>query len=567
MKKITTTSITLSLMASATLFAAVPQAPINTGDIIRQVEQPKLPQTPKALPSVRTGENKTPMEAKDTVKTLVKSIKFSGNTVFSSETLSALVKPYEGKELGINGLKKVASVITKFYRDHGYFVARAYIPAQSIENGIVEIAIIEGIYGKFDMKNSSLVKTSEVQGFMDHLKEGQVVSTMGLERQMLLINDLSGAQITNAEVYPGTAVGTSDFRITVSPTPKYSAYAIADNYGSRYTGENRLSVGGYVNSVSGIGDTLSLTGLISNTANLKNIRLGYDRPLGYSGLKGGVSASTTQYTLSEINNYDGFGQINIYNAYVAYPIIKSRAHTQNIQLDYDHKDMKDSGGIPGAVDESKKSIDELTFKGTDQRNTSFLNLPGTINASLSYTIGHLGLENANAKATDATGLHAEGYYNKLTLNALDSQYLVKNTTLQTTFKAQKSFGKNLDSSEDISVGGSNGVRAYEDSELSGDQGYVLSLDLIYNLPTVGQITHNASVFVDNAKVWKNTNTFNTETNDRVLNAIGIGYAMNYKNFDLKATFAHGFGGAATPTAEAEFSTSKNKFLIQGMMRF
>lgn len=44
--------------------------------------------------------------------------------------------------------------------------------------------------------------------------------------------------------------------------------------------------------------------------------------------------------------------------------------------------------------------------------------------------------------------------------------------------------------EDLSVAGSNGVRAYEDSELSGDQGYVLSLDLIYTLPNVDQISHS-----------------------------------------------------------------------------
>jgi hemolysin activation/secretion protein len=555
--------LTLSLLTSAALMAATP----TTGDILRQVEPVKLPVDIKALPNVGVGEYKAPLSAKDDVKTFVKSFKFSGNSAFSAETLSELVKPYEGKELGINALKEVASVITKFYRDNGYFVARAYIPAQSMENGIVEIAIIEGTYGAFDMKNSSLVDTAEVQGYMNYLKGGELVSTMSLERQMLLINDLSGAQVTNAEVYPGAAVGTSDFRITVSPTPKYSAYAIADNYGSRYTGENRLSVGANINSLSGIGDTLSLTGLFSNTRDLKNIRLGYDRPLGYNGLKGGLSAGTTKYTLSKIINYEGYGQTNSYNAYVAYPLLKTRAHTQNIQLDYDHKDMKDFSGIPGVVEESQKRTDALTFKGTDKRNTSFLNLPGSLNASLGYTLGYLGLENANAKATDAAGLNAEGYYNKLTLNAIHSQYLVENTTLQTTFKAQKSFGHNLDSSEDLSVGGSNGVRAYEDSELSGDQGYTLSLDLIYNLPTVDQITHNASVFIDNAKIWKNTNTFNAERNDRVINAVGIGYSINYRNFDLKATFAHGFGPDATPMTESEFSTSKNKFLIQGIVRF
>ena len=556
-------TITLSFLCSAILSAA----PISTGDILRQVEQPQMPVPEKALPSVGTGEYKTPLSAKDDVKTFIKSFKFSGNTAFSSDVLSTLVKPYENKELGINGLKEVASIITKYYRDNGYFVARAYIPAQGMETGIVEIAIIEGADGAFDIKNRSLVETSEVQGFMDHLKGGERVSTFSLERQMLLINDLSGSQVTNAEVYPGKEVGTSDFRITVSPTQKYAGYAIADNYGSRYTGENRLSLGGYVNSISGIGDTLSITGLISNTADLKNIRLGYDRPLGYTGLKGGVSFSTTDYTLDEINNYEAYGRTNNFSGYISYPTIKTRNHTQTLEASYDHKNMKDSSGVPGSVEESEKSLDALTFKGSDRSNTSLLNLPGSLYGSLSMTLGHLGLKNDVAHANDELGLDAGGNYAKANLNMIHNQYLIDNTNLQTTIKGQKSFGKNLDSAEDISVGGTNGVRAYEDSELSGDQGYALSLDLIYTLPKIDQISHNTSLFLDHAKVWRNDTTFNSDDNIRTLNAVGVGYTLNYSSFNLKATYAHGFGDESTPTTEAEFTTSKNKFLIQGMMWF
>ena len=551
--------ITLSLLTSAALMGATP----TTGDILRQVEPLKLPTTQKELPSLG-GEYKAPLEVKDEFKTYVKSFKFSGNSVIDSQTLSTLVKPYENKELGINALKEVASVITKYYRDHGYFVARAYIPAQTMEDGIIEIAVIEGSYGNFEMKNSSHVKTSEVQGFMDQLKSGQKVSTMSLERQMLLINDLSGAQVTNAEVSPGQAVGTSDFRITVSPTNKYSGYAVVDNYGSRYTGEERLSAGVSVNSLTGVGDTLTLSGLVSNTRDLKNGRLSYDRPLGYSGLKGGMSASITDYTLSEIANYDASGQTNTYSAYISYPVLKTKAHTTSLEFDIDHKEMKDTSGTTGATDLSRKKIDAMSIKLNDTQSTSLANHPGQLSTSLALTGGHLYLDKAVA---GDEALNSKGTYTKATLTLNHNQYLTPSFNLQTTLKAQKSFGKNLDSSEDISVGGSNGVRAYEDSELSGDQGYALSLELGYKLPSIQQVSHNLSLFVDHAEVWKNTTIINSDKNERSLDAIGLGYTMNFKAFDLKASYAHGFGGESTPVSEVEFSTCKDKFLVQGMVRF
>ena len=550
-------TITISLLASISLMAATP---INTGDILRQVEPLKMPTTQKELPSVTT-EYKAPLVADDTMKTYVKSFKFSGNTLFSSAKLEALVKDSQNKELGINALKEIASIITKYYRDHGYFVARAYIPAQSMQIGIVEIAIIEGSYGSFDMKNSSHVKTNEVQGFMDQLKGGEKVSTMSLERQMLLINDLSGAQVTNAEVYPGKDVGTSDFAITVSPTQKYSGYAMVDNYGSRYTGEERLNAGVSINSLSGVGDTLTLSGLVSNTRDLKNGRLAYDRPLGYSGLKGGVSFSITDYTLAK-TSLDASGQADIYSAYLSYPLLKTRAHTTTAELDLDHKEFQDSQNS----DLSRKKIDALTFKLSDRVDTAFLNHAGSLSSSLGLTAGHLYTVNATAVTADQS-LNAQGTYTKATLNLNHTQTLNQKLNLLTNIKGQKSFGKNLDSSEDISVGGSNGVRAYEDSELSGDQGYALSLDLAYTLPTIAQVNHNTSIFIDHAEVWKNTTLFNADKNVKSLDALGIGYTLNYKNFDLKASYAHAFGADSTPTSEAEFSTCKEKFLIQGMMRF
>lgn len=554
--------ITLSIAAATSVFAA--NLP-TSGDIQRQVQQPTFDEGQKALPSIKQ-EYKAPMAISDAVTMHVKGFTFSGNTVYSSEELKALLKPYEDKELGLNGLNEVTSIITKYYRDHNYFVARAYIPEQKIKDGIVEIAIVEGIYGNFTIKNNSLVGISEIQGYMNHLKSGQIVSTTSLERQMLLINDLSGVQVVSAEVYPGSTVGTSDFAIATAATDKYSGYAVLDNYGSRYTGEARTSVGVNINSLTEVGDTLTASGMLSHTANLKNAGVTYERPIGYSGLKANINASTTRYTLDHITNYDAYGTANIIGAGVSYPTIKTRSHTQTLSLDYTHRSMADDSGIPGNVEESKKSTDALMLSFSDRRSTDLFNNPGKLFMKASLTAGHVNLGNDVAKTNDAS-IDTEGGYSKANIVLSYTHQFTPELSLLTSIKAQKSFGKNLDSSEDISVGGSNGIRAYEDSELSGDQGVVASIDLMYALPKMEQISHYTSLFVDSAKVWKNANVYNTEDNTRNINAVGIGYGLNYKLCDLRASFAHGFGGDSTPTSEAEFSTNKNKFLVQGMIRF
>ena len=45
----------------------------------------------------------------------------------------------------MNKLKEITSIITKYYRDNGYFVARAYLPQQTVKDGIIQEALIETI--------------------------------------------------------------------------------------------------------------------------------------------------------------------------------------------------------------------------------------------------------------------------------------------------------------------------------------------------------------------------------------------------------------------------------------
>lgn len=552
-------TVSLFLLNTVLLSAAG----LTPGDIIRQTEPIKLPAPKKVLPSIAPLKYKAPLVVKDSVKIWVKSFRFSGNTVFTSELLSALVREYKERELGLFGLQEAASRITKYYRENGYFVARAYLPQQSLKEGIVEIAIIEGSYGKFNIKNSSLVDTDVVQGYMDYLQTGEIVSTYTLERQMLLLNDLSGAQIASAEIAAGKTVGSSDFKMSVAAEPKYRGYLIADSYGSRYTGENRLNAHGYVNSLTGRGDTLDLSALSTNTGDLKNAGVGYERPFGYDGLKAGASFGITDYRLSdELANLESSGRIDTYTAHLSYPYIKTQNHTLAFDLGYEHKKIKYSM----LAEETRKSIDSVTLKATTTQKTMLVQLPGSLYASAGVTAGNLGFDNAKAYTDDL--INAHGRFAKANLDIYHNQYLANRVSLKTMFKVQKSLGRNLDSSEDISVSGSNGVRAYEDSELSGDQGYGLSLDLAYVLPAIRELSHSASIFLDHARVWRNTDpSVTTEKNTRTLNAIGIGWNGAYEALEIKVSLAHGFGGERTPTAESQTDTNVNKLLAQGIYRF
>ncbi len=543
--------IILSLVASYAL-SAVP----NAGDISREVKisQPKIQ---KELIKIPTRTYKAPMKALEGKKILVKKIVIENDGNIKPSVLEDLVKSYLNKKLSLGQLNEIAGIITKYYRDNGYFVAKAYIPEQTIKKETIKIVVVTGQYGKFNIKNKSLVNTKTVQGFMDELTSGQAVSTYSLERQLLLINDLSGAIVTNAEIFPGEKVGTSDFTITTDKTKKYHAYATLDNYGGKYTGRHRLTTFGMVNSATNSGDSLSVSGMITEKELLKNASLNYLSPIGYQGIKAGLNLGYTEYKLGEEYTYlDASGKTKTISATISYPYIKTRSHTLEASLTYNYKDLSDIS----LTNQTDKSINSIDVSLSDDRKTYFNGKSGKLKTSLTLTAGDLSLDSVYAKTQDAAGLASKGKYEKLGYSINYSQAIKPLISLNASLRGQESLSKNLDSSEDFALGGPSAVRAYNSGETSGDNGYLASVETFYTLPTFKEIqNHKTSLFLDTGKVTINKKDFNNDKNSRTLSAVGIGYYANYKKLNITATFAQGFGSEKEVTAES--GASANKFYV------
>jgi len=326
--------ILLSLSATTLLFGAQP----NIGDAMRQSEPPKdIPKKEVTLPIVGDNEDKAvQQEIVDGKKILIKHISITGAEHLSNEKLREIVAPFENTELTFKEMKSIASLLTKVYREEGFFVAKAYIPKQDIlhQDGELKINVVEGNYGSFNLDNHSLVNDTHLQEIFDDAKEDDnVLSINTLERAMLLINDTPGTKIANADVKPGTTKGTSDFDIKTEATNPYSAYLIEDNYGSKYTGRYRTNLGLSANSPFGYGDKFGINGVISSETDLKNGKVYYNFPLMSNGLRGEVSASKTTYTLGDsYASLDAQGKATTLDASLIYPLFRTRAETLNISL-------------------------------------------------------------------------------------------------------------------------------------------------------------------------------------------------------------------------------------------
>lgn len=548
--------ILLSLSATTLLFGAQP----NIGDAMRQSEPPKdVPKKKVTLPIVGDDEDKAvQQEIMDGKKILIKHILITGAEHLSNGKLRDIVAPYENTELSFKEMKAIASLLTKTYREEGFFVAKAYIPKQDIlhQDGELKISIVEGNYGSFNLDNHSLVNDTLLQEILDDAKDDNVLSLNTLERAMLLINDTPGVKVTNADVKPGTTKGTSDFDIKTESTNPYNAYVIEDNYGSKYTGRYRTNVGLSANSPFGYGDKFGVNGVISSETDLKNGKAYYNFPLMSNGLRGEVSASRTTYTLGDsYASLDAQGKATTLDASLIYPLLRTRVETLNISLDLAHKHMEDE--IQSTSDVTKKEAVVGTAGMNYSKESLLFGLNGKTSATFAWAYGDLSFDDNTALASDQAGAKTSGKYSKISGSVEHYLQFDETYALTTSLRFQKALGnKNLDGSEDFSIGGAYGVRAFPDGELSAENGYIFGAELFYTLPSIENISHKVSVFADTGYARMENPT--GATDDRHLSDIGLGYQASYKEFFAKAQVARVIGGEKV-SSEPEHST---KMLLQ-----
>jgi hemolysin activation/secretion protein len=550
------TLLLLSLLSAPSLLAAAP----NIGDIENQIQRPREVEQgmDNTLPTLPQEQTPAIMETLGGKTVAIKGFKLTGASHIKEDSLLRLLKPYEDKSYTLAELKTIAHLITQTYQAQGYFVARAYIPKQKIQEGVLEIAIIEGTYGEFKLDNSSLVTDININKRLNQVKANDDVIFMGsLERAMLLINDTPGAKVTGVNVMPGETAGTSDFVFKTEATNPYSAYIVGDNYGSKYTGRNRLNVGVSRYSPFGYGHRFSFNGLLSSTGDLKNGALTYELPLGSNGLTGAFSIAKTTYALAEdYEALDALGESTNFDAELSYPLIRSRQKNLTLTVGYSYRKMEEEINATSTLTKKETHLATLEALYT-QQHSLFNKFNSNNTASLMLTHGNLDIKDAESQAIDEAGAKTNGSYTKLSGSLENHTAFNPTYSLVTSFRFQKALGnKNLDGSEDFSLGGAYGVRAFPYGEESAENGYILGTELFYTLPPVQALQHKISLFVDTGYAKMQNPISDTES--RQLSDIGLGYQASYKTFHLKAQLAHVIGGENV-TSESEYET---KALLQ-----
>lgn len=565
--------IAASLMVSALLtypalpvLAAEPALPAdrpnaNAGTIRSSLEAQKLKDLPKNNVSIEVehGQEQAPA-ADEGAKMHVNGFRITGQTLFSQDELQEVVKDAAGKDLSLTEIYAVARTVADYLNKRGYMVANAYVPAQDIKDGMVEIAVVPGQYGDIDIRNQSRLRPQVLKRLLSAIKTGDYVKKDVLERALLLLSDTSGVA-TKATLAPGKETGTTDLIVEITDTEDMIGTFSLDNYGNRYTGSGVNNMALSFNNASGQGDTFILGNNYSGNG-MNNTNVSYQTPVGNQGIKLGVNFYTMRYTLGkEFANYKFDGKSQVGGLFGTYPLVRSRDNNLNVVFGLDYRKLSDRMAEV-TLDKKHDYLWTLGVNG-DSRDNSGINT-----YSLGFSRGSLSFDGGTdpwglipAETVDRLTAQTAGSYTKTNMTFFRQQNINPRLNLIFDFSGQLA-GKNLDSSQKLYIGGGKGVRAYPEGEACGDSGYILRNELRWNLPTSDL---ELAAYYDTGHVTINQNPWpGAGDNSRTLSGAGVGILVSsQKDYTIRVDYAWKTGSAPV-TTEAD---RKGRWWLLGVQYF
>lgn len=422
-------------------------------------------------------------------KFTLKSIKFIGNNVISSDELNATYLPYYGKSVTLAKILELIQLTTKIYRDKGYVLSQAYLPAQDIDKevGAITIGVIEGYINQVAIVSETIPYSTKLllQQYGERLKSERPITRATLERYILLSDDLPGGNIKAVFVPARNTPGAADLEFVAEDNKLFGAEVYGNNRGTRLLGPAELST--TVHQYNALyGNSTTINAVRTDGKEMRLFLFSHIQPLNSDGLALSFMFTRTRTwpdykALPDLTRSDleTPGRSNNMLWQLSYPVVRSRNQNFVVQAKLDGSDNKTRFAHDTLYRERLRTL-RLGFT-YDWLDDIVFNILSTSLVGFEFSQG-LDAFDAYNESTYSTRPNTTVSYNKVNATVSRTQPLPYRFYLRLLGLGQYSFNE-LVSSEEFGYGGRIMGLGYDPFQLAGDHGISGKAELIYSVPT------------------------------------------------------------------------------------
>jgi len=188
----------------------------------------------------------------------VRELRILGAPHLPEKVRNEMQQDFSGRCLAAKELESVLAAITRSYIDRGFVTTRAYLPAQDLRSGVLEVAVVEGTIERFELRNTGRqgARVSIPGAFPS--SPGELLNLRDLEQGIDQINSLPSNSAT-LDLQPGSQPGQSVVMVNNQATTPVHLFATWDNLGTPSTGKNGLSATVSADGLLGLNENLAIT--------------------------------------------------------------------------------------------------------------------------------------------------------------------------------------------------------------------------------------------------------------------------------------------------------------------
>lgn len=474
----------------------VPQS-AEPGQVQKRLTAPAAPRREPA-PFARPVPEAEPRVGDTAARAVLTAVAIEGATVYEAEDLAALYEPYLAREIGLADIGAIVAAVTARYRADGYVLSRAVAPAQALELGILRIRVIEGYVERVTFAGSSPGRPGLLAAWADKITAVRPITAEALERYVLLIDDLPGVSADAALRRIDAKTGAYELILTLDHDP-IDAFLYADNRGTRPIGPWQAAAGVSLNSALAMLERTRLTlfTVPDSPEELRFVELRHSQRVGTEGTTVVLAGS-----LSRIDAGAGLAGLAVessglsLSAGVEHPLVRARERSLYLTARFDYLDLDQD------MQASRLFDDRLRVLRLGLRAAFADRFKGVNFVDLAASRGLDALGASPAGAADLSRLDGRSDFTKIAVEATRRQSLGEGWTLQVAVAGQKSADALL-SAEEFALGGGRFGRAYDPSEITGDDGVAASIELQVGRRSETGVLRSWQLygFYDAGRVW------------------------------------------------------------------
>jgi hemolysin activation/secretion protein len=171
----------------------------------------------------------------------VKRYEVQGSALLTAAELEARLAPFTGRAT-LERLRAAAAAVQDAYRQAGWGGVVAFLPEQDLKEGVVKIRVVEGKLGKVTVDKNRQFSRDNILASLPSLKAGQTPPVKRIDAEIQLANE-NPAKSVQVLLQPGDQPGTVAAAVTVQEQPVQRVSLRLDNTGGKSIGRWRAAAG------------------------------------------------------------------------------------------------------------------------------------------------------------------------------------------------------------------------------------------------------------------------------------------------------------------------------------